>query len=103
VATAILCDEHEESFRYVVDNLSVAGAFLSGGALLPVGATVTMRLTLEAESTGSIVAKVVRHRSLSGERAALGVVFLSMSEQTRSLIEHAVLEAGKPAGKRASG
>jgi hypothetical protein len=98
-ATAILRDERDDCFYYAVDNLSVIGAFLSGGPLLPLGATVTMLVTLETDSPVLIVAKVVRHRSLSGDGPALGVVFLSMSAHARSLIRRAVLEAGQPARK----
>jgi hypothetical protein len=102
-ATAILCDEHDDSFRYAVDNLSVAGAFLSGGPLLPVGATVTMLLTLEADLPVSIVAKVVRRGPWLGEPSTLAVVFLSMSTDTRNRIHQSFLEVGQGVRKVARG
>jgi hypothetical protein len=76
------------------------GAFLSGGPLLPIGATVTMLLQLEGESPVSIMGKVVRHGPWLGEPSTLGVVFLSISTDARNRIDQAVLEAGQCASRQ---
>jgi CheY-like chemotaxis protein len=87
--------------RYLVDNLSVGGALLTGGPLLSIGQELRVTLQLDKHAIGPLRAEMVRREGPSGE--AVGIAFAALTVAEEDAIQQAILDAleAEVSGRRA--
>lgn len=83
---------HVEGFgeHYVLDDLSVDGALLRWGPLIPIGSKVEMVIFAGAMGMVTVQGKVVRH---GGDGASLGIRFADLDFVSEHALEDLVIEA----------
>jgi CheY-like chemotaxis protein len=89
VASAVVWTRGGGPMRYLVDNLSVGGALLTGGPLLAVGETLRITLQLDRRSIGPLCAEMVRHDGVSA--LAAGIAFVGLTVIEEDAIQEAIL------------
>jgi CheY-like chemotaxis protein len=101
VASAVVWTSDGGPMRYLVDNLSVGGALLTGGPLLSLGQELRLTLQLDKHVIGPLRAQVVRRDGLGGEAA--GIAFAALTVAQEDALQQASLDAleAEVSGKRA--
>ena len=92
-ATAVLVRGGVDSGRYVVQNLSAAGALLTGDASVELGAQVELRLEFSDHTPVRVRGRVVRRAETVAEMVVLAVAFRHRSPDTEDAIQQAVLDS----------
>lgn len=77
---------------YVVENISAAGALLTGGPAQEVGSWLRIFLEVESHPLIELHAEVLRNQTLDGT-IGIGVAFRHESDATEDAIQHALLKA----------
>lgn len=92
-ATAVLVRGGLDSGRYVVQNLSAAGALLTGDADVEVGTPVELRLEFADHDPVRVRGRVVRRAETVAEMVVLAIAFRHRSPDTEDAIHQAVLDS----------
>ncbi len=92
-ATAVLLRGGVDAGRYIVQNLSAAGALLTGDADVDVGSPVQLRLEIGGRSPVVVKGRVVRRAQTVANLVALAINFRHRSPDTEDAIQQAVLES----------
>ncbi len=92
-ATAVLMRGGVDAGRFIVQNLSAAGALLTGHGDLPDGAAVQLRLEFDAGNRVVLRGRVVRRAETGANMVALAIAFRHASPDTEDAIQQAVLDA----------
>jgi len=98
-ATAIVLKHGVDSGRYLVQNLSAAGALLTGGDTVEVGDSLLVRIEMTGRTPVVVGARVVRSAKAAPDMTALAVEFKHSSPDTEDAIHEAVLDALEEAVK----
>lgn len=92
-ATAVLIRGGLDAGRYVVQNLSAAGALLTGDGDVEVGTPVQFRLEMDGHAPVSVRGRVVRRAETVSDLVVLAVAFHHRRPDTEDAIQQAVLDA----------
>jgi hypothetical protein len=92
-ATAVLLRGGVDAGRYIVQNLSAAGALLTGGGRVPPGSAVQLRLEINGHEPVVVHGRVLRSAATVADMCALAVSFRHRSPDTEDAIQQAVLDA----------
>jgi CheY-like chemotaxis protein len=99
MATAVVWTDAGGPMHYLVENLSVGGALLTGGPLLSVGESIKITLQLEKRTIGPLVAEMVRQSDQCDSVVAIAFRRLTVTDE--DAIQQALLEALESERKRA--
>ena len=91
-ASAVLLRGGTEAQRFVMQNLSAAGALLTGSRPLPENRLLLFRLDLPAHAPIAVRGKVSRQAVVAG-MYALAIEFVDPSPETEDAIQQAMLDA----------
>lgn len=92
-ATAVLMRGGLDAGRFIVQNLSAAGALLTGAGIVPDEPTVQLRLEIDGRSPVVVRGRVVRRAETGADMVALAISFRHPSPDTEDAIQQAVLDA----------
>jgi hypothetical protein len=92
-AAAVLLRVGVDAGRYVVQNLSAAGALLTGDADVAVGSPLELRLEIGGRAPVVVKGRVIRRARTIANLVALAVSFRHRSPDTEDAIQQAVLDA----------
>jgi hypothetical protein len=92
-ATAVLLRGGVDAGRYIVQNLSAAGALLTGDADVDVGSPVELRLEIGSRGPVIVKGRVIRRAKTISNLVALAISFRHRSPDTEDAIQQAVLDA----------
>jgi hypothetical protein len=92
-ATAVLVRAGTDRGRYIVQNLSAAGALLTGDGDVPIGSPVNLRLEINGHAPVSVRGRVLRRGETVANMVALAISFRHSSPDTEDAIQQAVLDA----------
>lgn len=98
MATAIVWTDAGGPMHYLVENLSVGGALLTGGPFLSAGQPIRITLQLEKRTIGPLAAEMVRQGDQAD--AVVAVSFRGMAVGDEDAIQQALLEALEAESKR---
>jgi CheY-like chemotaxis protein len=85
--------EDGRPIRYLVENLSVGGALLTGGPPLEAGRKVRIALEFGGKPALMARATVAHHRMADGELPAMGMAFHELGPNDEDSIHQAILDA----------
>ena len=92
-ATAVLLRSGVDRGRYIVQNLSAAGALLTGDGDVSPGSPVELRLEMNGRDPVVVHGRIVRRAETVANMVALAVSFRHRSPDTEDAIQQAVLDA----------
>jgi hypothetical protein len=92
-ATAVLLRSGVDTGRYIVQNLSAAGALLTGDGDVTPGSEVVLRLEIDGHAPVVVRGRIVRRAETGADMVALAVSFRHRSPDTEDAIQQAVLDA----------
>jgi len=91
-ATASIFHDGLELGRYLVQNLSLGGALLTGDSKAPEDVVVQVLLELDDHRSIEIEARVVRHLYAFGQTTALAIAFEHADSYSEDMITEAMLD-----------
>jgi hypothetical protein len=92
-ATAVLLKSGVDTRRYIVQNLSAAGALLTGEGDVASGSEVVLRLEIHGHAPVVVRGRIVRRAETVANMVAMAVSFRHRSPDTEDAIQQAVLDA----------